>query len=217
MESSPGLEEVEPELSEDLDTSWIENEKFRDVYEREHMNEVVLFFVYMDRHMVIEKIIKDYIDIYDEDDDEDDCGSISKEKLLHIIQTRRHRPDVVVKYKFMDLLAFHVPLEPHELEGFIKEDDIGRFMKSLPIFDPVLVDPSIFIFHDLNSLFFFFKEAENPVRSILKNGENGSHRITKKVRLDAVDYVDKKRKSMKRLMKSSLRGTRKMVSSLLEK
>jgi len=62
----------------------------------------------------------------------------------------------------------------------------------------------------LNSLFFFFKEVENPVKSILKTGEHGvSSRATKKVRLDTGEYLEKKRKSMKRMMRS-IRKTRKV-------
>ena len=195
---------------EDLDTSWIEQEEFHSTYEKESMTELVLFFIYMNRQMVIENVIKEYIDI----DEDGDKASISKEKLLHIIQTRRNRIGFPGKYKLMDLKAFHIPLEPTQLEEFIRGDSAlaGEFMRSLAIFDNVVVDPSIFIFHDLNSLFFFFKEAENPSKSILKSGEGGGfHKVTKKVRLDAIDYIDKKRKSLKRLIRKG--GTRKRMDS----
>jgi len=197
-------EDEESEDEEDLDTSWIENEEFRNNYEREPLKDLVVFFVYIDKYLSIEKIIKENIEIEE--------GAISKEKLLHLIQTKRHRPDGSVgkKYKLLDLIEFNVPLEPDELEGFVKEDSCVRFLKTLPIFQDVLIDPSIFIFHDLNSLFFFFKEVENPVKSILKTGEHGlSGRVTKKVRLDTGEYLEKKRKSMKRMMRS-IRKTRKV-------
>jgi hypothetical protein len=139
-------------------------------------------------------------------------GGLSKERLLQLIQSKRHLPHRGgVKYRFMDLLAFHIPLEPGELTEFVQQEARADFLKSLPIFDSVVVAPSIFIFHDLNSLFFFFKEIENPVKSILKTGENGfmsGGRVTKKVRLDTGEYLEKKRKSMKRMMRS-IRKTRK--------
>lgn len=203
-EEGDDLEDDSEDEEEDLDTSWIENEEFRNSYVREPMKDLVVFFVYIDKCLSIEKIIKENIEI-------DDC-SLSKEKLLHLIQTKRHRADGSVgkKYKLLDLMEFHVPLEPDELEGFVREDCVGRFFKPLPIFQTINVDPSIFIFHDLNSLFFFFKEIENPVKSILKTGENGlSGRVTKKVRLDTGEYLEKKRKSMKRMMRS-VRKTRKV-------
>jgi hypothetical protein len=202
--SPEGNQGENDEEEEDLDTSWIENEEFRNSYVREPMKDLVVFFVYIDKCFSIEKIIKENIEI-------DDC-SLSKEKLLHLIQTKRHRPDGSIgkKYKLLDLMEFHVPLEPDELEGFVREDCVGRFFKPLPIFQTINVDPSIFIFHGLNSLFFFFKEIENPVKSILKTGENVvSGRVTKKVRLDTGEYLEKKRKSMKRMMRS-VRKTRKV-------
>jgi hypothetical protein len=209
------VDSIEEFEEKDLDTSWIEQEEFQSAYEKEPMTEIVLFFIYMNRQMVIENVIKDYIDIVGLDAGLDTgLDGISKEKLLHIIQTRRHRPGFPGKYRFIDLKAFHVPLEPGQLEGFVRGDlDVaGGFMRSLAIFDSVVVDPSIFIFHDLNSLFFFFKEAENPRKSILKSGESdGDHKVTKKVRLDAIDYIDKKRKSLRRLIRRG--GTRKRMDS----
>ena len=60
-------------------------------------------------------------------------------------------------------------------------------MKVLPIFNDIHIHKSIFIFHNINSLFFFFKESENNInrftlKSILKKNkcENNS---TKKVRI----------------------------------
>jgi hypothetical protein len=206
-EGSHSDNEYSEDDSADLDTSWIDSEEFQNNYKREPMKELLMFFVYIDKELSIEKIIKEHVEI-------DVVGSISKEKLLHFIQTKRHRADGSLgkKYKLLDLLEFHIPLEPGELDGFIKEDDGSRpFSKLLPIFQSVVIDPSIFIFHDLNSLFFFFKEVENPVKSILKTGENGlmsGGRVTKKVRLDTEDYLEKKRKSMKRMMRS-VRKTRK--------
>ena len=202
-------ETIDSDDQEDLDTSWIENEEFQNNYEREPMKDLVLFFVYIDKDLSIEKIIKEHIEI--------DNG-ISKEKLLHLIQTKRHRTDGSIgkKYKLSNLMEFHIPLEPDELKEFVRADlheDTLKWLKTLPIFESVIIDPSIFIFHDLNSLFFFFKEVENPIKSILKTGENGSlgpsGRVTKKVRLDMGEYLEKKRKSMKRMMRSA-RKTRKV-------
>ena len=83
-------------------------------------------------------------------------------------------------------------------------------MKKVPIFDSIVIDPSIFIFHDLNSLFFFFKEVDNVVvKSILKNGREGGG-VTKKVRLTPEEYVQRKKKSLKRMVRRA-KMTRKNV------
>ena len=181
------------EIEEDLDSSWAEAAEFQDNYERELMEEIRVFFIYMDTAGALEKITKAVEKVVD--------GGLSKERLLHLIQSKRHLPHRGgVKYRFMDLLAFHIPLEPGELGEFIKREARADFLKNLAIFDSIVIDPSIFIFHDVNTLFFFFKESENiVVKSILKNGEGGKS-VTKKVRMTPDEYVQRKKKSLKRMM-----------------
>ena len=186
------------DLEEDLDTSWIENAEFQDSYERESMKEIGLFFIYIHIDGSIEQIIQEY--------ESCDQGYISKERILHIIQSKRHF--IGKKYRLMDLLSFHVTLEPHQLNDFIQRENTGDFLKILPIFDPIHLEPSIFIFHDLNGLFFCFKEVESIVtKSILKNGCD-VNRITKKVRLSPEEYIEKKKKSLKRMMRRAAHRTR---------
>ena len=190
---------------EDLDTSWIETAEFQDNYEREHIKETGVFFVYVDVLGLIEKITKEYLSL---DDGEDGRGIVSKDQLLHIIQTKRSRTDSGdgKKYRFLDLLMFHVPLEPGDLDGFVKGGDRPEYLKRLPIFDDIVFDPSIFIFHDLTGLFFIFKEIDQSVaKSILKNS---SDTITRKIRGNPNEYIEKKRKSMKRMLRR-LKMTRK--------
>ena len=181
------------EIEEDLDSSWAEAAEFQDNYERELMEEIRVFFIYMDTAGALEKITKAVEKVVD--------GGLSKERLLHLIQSKRHLPHRGgVKYRFMDLLAFHIPLEPGELDDFIKREARADFLKNLAIFDSIVIDPSIFIFHDVNTLFFFFKESENiVVKSILKNGEGGRS-VTKKVRITPDEYFQRKKKSLKRMM-----------------
>jgi hypothetical protein len=181
------------DVEEDLDTSWAEMAEFQDNYERELMEEIRVFFVYMDAAGALEKITKEVEPVVE--------GAILKDRLLQLIQTKRHLPHRGgVKYRFMDLLAFTIPLEPGELDEFVKSEARADFLKTLPIFDSVAIDPSIFIFHDVNSLFFFFKEVDNvAVKSILKNGREGGG-VTKKVRLTPEEYVQRKKKSLKRMV-----------------
>ena len=103
------------EIEEDLDSSWAEAAEFQDNYEREVMEEIRVFFIYMDTAGALEKITKAVEKVVD--------GGLSKERLLHLIQSKRHLPHRGgVKYRFMDLLAFHIPLEPGELGEFIKRE-----------------------------------------------------------------------------------------------
>lgn len=189
---------TEQEDLEDLDTSWVENAEIQDDCERECVEEIRMFFVYIDSHFSIEKITKD-IEMVEN-------NIISKERILQLIQTKKL---VGKKYKFLELMSFHVSLEPAQLNDFVKGDFSGDFFKSVPIFDSIELAHSIFFFHDLNSLFFFFLEVDElSIKSILKNGN--FNRVTKKVRMTTEEYVEKKRKSLKRMIRKA-NSTRKII------
>jgi hypothetical protein len=191
------MEEDELEQLDDLDTSWVQNAEIQDDCEREPMENIRLVFVYLDSNFAIEKITKD-IEVID------NC-MISKERILQLIQIKKLSGK---KYKFLDLLSFQVSLEPDQLKHFVGGTIQGDYLKNVPIFDSLEIIPSIFFFHDLNTLFFFFLEIDEvAIKSILKNGN--SNRVTKKVRLSPEQYFDKKKKSLKRFIRRA-NSTRKM-------
>ena len=179
---------------DDLDTSWIETAEFQDNYERESMKEIGLVFMYVDVNGYIEGAVK-----------KEERLDISKDRLLQLIQGGRHR--LGKKYKLADLLSFHVPLFAEELKEFVALPGSDLGLKSLPIFDDISLEPSIFIFHDVNVLFFIFREEGVVLKSILKNGG----RVTKKVRMDPIEYMERKKKSLKRLLHHSAKMTRKHI------
>jgi hypothetical protein len=77
-----------------------------------------------------------------------------------------------------------VDLESENLQQFIQGDnyvDISkRFLQVLPLLDDIVVPPSIFVFHHLNSLYFLFKEVVNKQtaapKSILKGSGSGTRK-----------------------------------------
>jgi len=187
---------------DDLDTSWIETAEFQDNYQREPMTEIGVFFVYTDIGGSIEKITKEYHPIIDE------C--LSKDIILQLIQTKRNC--LGKKYRLNDLLSFFIGIGPDDLKEFVGTETSLDFFKIHPIFDDIVFDDSIFIFHDLNNLFFIFKEVENIVtKSILKNGGEVNNRATKKVRLSPEEYIEKKKKSLKKMIRRA-KTTRKNLA-----
>jgi hypothetical protein len=201
-------------ISNDLDFSWIDKEEKMGAsntnYIREPIDNIQLFFIYVNYDSEIEYVSKESEFI--------DSQSISKERLLQIIQTNRHHNNK--KYRLDELLSFQIDLEPENIQSFSELDsldDISKsFLKSLPIFDEIACISSIFIFHDIASLFFIFNEIDSSVKkSILRNGIN-NNRLTKKVRImdgDTIyDHDNTNRKSMKKFMKK-LKQTRKTFNS----
>jgi hypothetical protein len=187
-----------------LDCSWIEKEeKMGDLHlnsYREPMKDIAMFFVYVNSDFAIEQITKENERVVND--------SISKERLLQIIQKKRHhistKYGVNKKYRLDDILSFQIDLGPDGIESFLRadlENMSDAFLKSVPIFNEIDCLPSIFIFHDINSLYFIFREIEASGKSILKNG-GSSGRGTKKVRIADLPIVpattaEYKRKSVK--------------------
>jgi hypothetical protein len=197
---------------DDLDSSWIDKEEKMGAsntnYIREPIVEIQLFFIYINSRLEIEYVSKESESI------DSNASFISKDRLLQIIQTKRHHNNK--KYRMDDLLSFQIDLEPENIQSFSELDsldDISRsFFKSVPIFDEVVCAPSIFIFHDIASLFFMFNEIDTVKKSILRSSSD-SNRITKKVRIMDEHIVcdhehNNNRKSMKKFMKK-LKHTRK--------
>lgn len=206
-----------------LDTSWIHREtqiqNIQNNYCREHMETIHGIFIYINQNNYIEKIIREMITLTE---GEHGMGShITPDMLLKIIQTKKLRTPVS-KYKFTSLFTHVIDIDPDNIQSFSKtnERDLASvsFFKEVPITGNICIPASIFIFHSINTVYFFFQEVlvakhNHTLKSILKpamkvdNGEpvvKVAYNITKKVRI--FDKHDEKREFKKQAQK---RGTRK--------
>ena len=132
-----------------------------------------MFFIYINSNLEIEYVSNDVETL--------SSTNISKERLLHIIQNKRHHNNK--KYRLDDILSFQIHLEPENIQSFVTSTTTNTFLKSVPIFDDISCIPSIFIFHDIASLYFLFYQIDTSRKSILKNSDTNNHRITKKVHI----------------------------------
>ena len=206
-----------------LDTSWIHREtqiqNIQNNYCREHMETIHGIFIYINQNNYIEKIMREMITLTES---EPGAGShITPDMLLKIIQTKKLRTPVS-KYKFTSLFTHVIDIDPDKIQSFSKtnEHDLAAasFFKETPITGNVHIPASIFIFHSINTVYFFFQEVlvakhNHTLKSILKpsikvdNGEpvvKVACNVTKKVRI--FDKQDEKREFKKQAQK---RGTRK--------
>ena len=79
---------------------------------------------------------------------------------------------------------FLVDLEPDQIQMYSQMDVSVRFITTLPLLEDIHISPSIFIFHDLNALYFLFEEVPSEVRVTPKSALNSSgvkKKSTKKV------------------------------------
>ena len=159
--------------------SWIEEEekllRIQNNYKREPVDSIKCFFLFMNKNKYIDQITDEMIHVQD--------GVISKERVLKLIQEKRYHKQNV-KYVFKDAWMFLVDLEPDQIQIYSQMDVSIRFLTTLPLLEDISVSPSIFIFHDINAIYFLFEEVESEIRvtpkSALKKGGIKRHE-TKKV------------------------------------
>jgi len=176
----------------DLDISWIEEqEKIQNIdknYFREPMDAIDIHIIYINANLYIESITKERHVLTKREK----TTVLEKERILQIIQSKK-KTTPFSKYKFMDALLYNVELEPEQIQNYAntQENTISTFLKPVKILEDVTIPHSIFVFHGINALYFFFKEEPRTdltnakSKSILKmEGEpQPQHKITKKVKI----------------------------------
>ena len=143
--------------------SWIEEEekllRVQEKFQREPMESIKCFFLFMNQNKYIEQITDEIIDLQ--------CGKIPRDRVLKIVEEKKClKPGV--RYAFLDSWIFLVDLEPENIQSI--EPSSPQFFKTMPFVSDITIAQSIFIFHPLNSLFFLFKRR----KSSLKMGTNKS-------------------------------------------
>ena len=156
--------------------SWIEEEekllRVQEKFQREPMDSIKCFFLFMNQNKYIEQITDEMVDLHD--------GKISKDRVLRIVEEKKcQKPDV--RYAFLDSWLFLVDLEPEHIQAYSQMEVSSRFIVPLSFIDDIIIAPSIFIFHDLNAVYFLFQEVDRlPAKSAFRNKVSG-HKSTKRV------------------------------------
>jgi len=173
-----------------LDISWIDkHERMNNIhknYQREHMDSIKICYIYVNRDSEIEKVVCENETLGQTDNS--DTRIISKERVLQIVQNKKVLNDTL-KYSMDSILVYNVSIEPENIQKYINSENIEPFLKVYPIVDEILVHPSIFIFHEINSIYFVFKqiEAKTIPKSILKTSiimdSKPTNKKTKRVRI----------------------------------
>jgi len=151
----------------------------QELMNKEPMSDIDLYFVYIDNNLAIEKIVCENEPIISIEKG----NGINKNRLLQLIQNKRINDNK--KYKLINFFHFQVPLEQEQLNNFVKNNtmEFPEFMKSPSYLTDLIIDDSIPIFHDLNSLFLFFKSSElKTLSKTAKYSNDIGSRVTKKVR-----------------------------------
>jgi len=160
-----------------LDVSWIaEQQRIQNIetnYCREPVTDIQIYSLYINKNSYIDKITRKKHNIID--------NVLTRDAVLGIIQNNKRMDSK--KYKLMDVLLYHVDLEPQHIQTYSQTNNIPAssksFFKVLPIVDEIHIPHSIFIFHSLSSVFFMYKEVDtgshnHTIKSILKPSSSSS-------------------------------------------
>ena len=179
-------------MEDEIDISWIlEQERLENIEQnclKEPLTDINVVYIYVNHHNEIDTVEKEIMDI-------SGISVLKKEKILQIVQSKKkHTP--TSKYVLKDTLWFHVDIEPENIASISEENT--SFLHTYPILEDILLSPSIFIFHKINTLYFIYHEIWNekniPHSSILKNGHNNTK---KKVQImDIPHQIKTTRKNM---------------------
>ena len=149
----------------DEDEMWLQEQKkllnIKNNYKREPLEYINLHFCFVDAENAI-------VNLKTEKHTFSETQTISEKELFTIIEEKKN--DANIHYVFSELSLFIVDLEPENIQTI--EPNKTPFFKTLPFISDIVIPPSIFIFHPLNSLFFLFKKR----KSSLKQGVTKSNK-----------------------------------------
>jgi len=192
-----------------LDTSWIEEYQqlatIQDNYSPEPMTEINGFFLYVDKKGSIQKIETEKIELVKKEDPEGSTR-LPNGQLLYIIQRKKN---IQQRYRLLDIFTYHVDLATEDIQPYSCDENYQEaskeFLKKQQATNDIHFAPSIFIFHEINAIYFLFEEIENP-KSILKkktaknieiDQEHASTSKTKKVSIE--EKTNRRSKTAKKI------------------
>jgi len=172
----------ESDETDELDLSWlIEQEKLQLLgrnIDREPNKTIRCQFIYINLDNNIDDVFIEEHDLSSSIDKKE--AVLSQEKLLHILQTKKRRTENT-NYIIWDLFLYNIHLEHEHIQSFIQYDEKEttennqQFLKPVSYVNSIRIPPSIFIFHNINTLYFLFKERRNrylpipiPDKNIIK-------------------------------------------------
>lgn len=141
----------------DEDEIWLQEQKkllnIKTNYIREPLESINLHFCYVDADNAI-------VNLKTEKHMFSETQTISEKEIFNIIEEKKH--DANIHYVFSELSLFLIDLEPENIQTI--EPKKTSFLKTLPFISDIVIPPSIFIFHPLNSLFFLFKRRKSNLK-----------------------------------------------------
>ena len=188
-----------------IDISWIDQEDEEGVIEKEPMDQIQCYYIYIseDEYDESERKINYMMkesQVLEECPNQPEQRKISTGRLLQMIHSKKNIPQVTnkgkneetlqhknssefgTKYRLMEILLYNVEVDSENIQNTVDTN----MMKIVTISEEIRIPPSLCIFHEINSLYFLFQEVEidtyqpKPILRILSDISKGAKK-TKKV------------------------------------
>jgi hypothetical protein len=174
---------------EEIDISWLdETEKLTNttnVHNNEMQTEVQLFYIYVNQNLEIEKVIKETQELQKKE--ELKKSILNRDYVLKIIQTKKNNQQK--KYKLHEIVKYNINIEGDKIQLFsnIIHSNPTHYFHKINYMDDIVIEPTIFIFNKLNSVYFIYKEIPSSnhllnQKPILKITESKGGQIYRKTK-----------------------------------
>lgn len=174
----------------ELDISWLTEQNkilsIQNKYQREPVENINVYSIFINKNNYIERINHSKMNTraikQHNNENNNHISGIPQEEVLKIIQDGKHMNfGTLSKYKFNEVLTFFIDLEPNNVHLFSQNtpSEPSSFFNITKQISDIVIPDSIYIFHEINSIYFIFNEdVENlgshrtTVKSILKTSNN---------------------------------------------
>jgi hypothetical protein len=162
----------------DLDTSWIQKEQriqnIQNNHIREPMDSIHAVFIYINQNNYIDKISREFVTLTQ---NQQGTGSlIPYNILLKLIQNKKIKTSTS-KYQFSNAFSFIIDFDTQQIQPFSNTNtenlENNSFFKEISVTQDINIPSSVFIFHNINTIYFLYKEVlfekhNITLKSILK-------------------------------------------------
>ena len=134
-------------------------------YYNKNITNVKLCFVYINSSDCIEYVNTENFEM-------ENSNIISSGELIKIIKTNNIKHDV--KYTILSILKININLIPQNLNTFIEEDNSSNFTTIINNISPIIFEPTILMFQELNSIIILFREKNSKCNLTKKKWRNNT-------------------------------------------
>lgn len=181
---------METEDYDILDTSWIDEEEQlldKNNYKTKCLENIKVCFVFLNNDGICTLVHKNTLPLYIPPE-------MSYSKLDKNILNEQIKLHQTSNYELIDLQLFYIPIHEHNLQSFCKtilnENNTQPYLMAVSLDEDIVLEPTIHLFHDIYTLYVFFKTQPTLPKSILKK-DYSRIRSTKKVSIYGVDQPPK--------------------------